>query len=84
MIVVSFRTKQASDPQGDDGLKWLKPVRPGDKLSGTAKIMGVRISKSRPELGFVTHVATLKNDASEDVYILTSTSIVKSRSGGPS
>lgn len=68
---------------GHDGLKWLKPVRPGERLSGTAKISEVRISKSKPELGFVTHIATLRNEASEEVYILKSTSIVKSRAAKP-
>jgi acyl dehydratase len=65
---------------GHDGLRWLKPVRPGERLGGTAEITAVHISKSKPELGFVTHIATLRNEASEEVYVLKSTSIVKSRS----
>ena len=64
---------------GLDGLQWLKPVRPGDRLSGTAEIIDMRISRSKPELGFVSHVAKLRNDAREDVYVLKSTSIIKSR-----
>ncbi|HWX32946.1 MAG TPA: hypothetical protein VNZ53_36640 [Steroidobacteraceae bacterium] len=80
MTVDSFRTRRASDLQ-HDGLKWIKPVRPGDRLSGTAEITDVRISRSKPELGFVTHIAKLQNDAKEDVYVLKSTSIVKTRSG---
>jgi acyl dehydratase len=35
----------------------------------------------KPELSFVTHIAKLQNDAKEDVYVLMSTSIVKTRSG---
>jgi hypothetical protein len=50
-------------------------------LFGTAEITDVRISRSKPELGFVTHVAKPQNDAKEDVYVLKSTSIVKTRSG---
>jgi acyl dehydratase len=49
-----------------------------------AEVTDVRISKSKPELGFVTHVATLRNARDEDVYVLKSTSIVKSRFGKPS
>ena len=64
---------------GLDGLQWLKPVRPGDRLSGTAEIIDMRISRSKPELGFVSHVAKLRNDAREDVYVLKSSSIIKSR-----
>jgi acyl dehydratase len=66
---------------GLDGLKWLKPVRPGDMLSGTAEITDVHVSRSKPELGFVSHIAKLRNDAHEDVYVLKSTSIVKTRGG---
>jgi acyl dehydratase len=69
---------------GLDGLKWLKPVRPGDMLSGTAEITDVRVSRSKPELGFVSHIAKLRNDAHEDVYVLKSTSIVKARGIKPS
>jgi acyl dehydratase len=47
---------------GHDGLKWLKPVRPGDRLFGTAEITDVRVSRSKPSLGFVTHIAKLTND----------------------
>lgn len=53
----------------------------GDRLSGTAEITDVRISRSKAELGFVTHIAKLQNEAREDVYVLKSTSIVKTRHG---
>jgi acyl dehydratase len=68
---------------GHDGLKWLKPVRPGERLAGTAEITEVRLSKTKPDLGFVTHIATLRNEAREEVYVLKSTSIVKSRTAKP-
>ena len=64
---------------GHEGLKWLKPVRPGDRLSGKVEITEVRMSRSRPEIGFVTAIATLRNQANEEVYWLKSTSIVRSR-----
>ena len=32
-------------------MKWLKPVFPGDVLSGTVTIEGARVSSKRPELG---------------------------------
>lgn len=64
---------------GHDGLKWLKPVRPLDRLIGRIQVSDVRLSASRPELGFVTTIATLRNHAGEEVYWLKSTSIIKSR-----
>ncbi len=74
---ISLETSVGSP--GHDGLKWIKPVRPGERLFGSAVITGLRISKSRPELGFVTNTATLRNDKGEDVYELKSTAIVKTR-----
>src|SRR5947209_17683503 len=38
---------------GIDELRWIKPVRPGDRLSGRLEILEPRTSKSRPGMGFV-------------------------------
>jgi acyl dehydratase len=38
---------------GVDEIKWLKPVRPGDRLSARCTIGPTRPSKSRPQLGIV-------------------------------
>ena len=75
---ISHQTSLGSP--GHDGLKWLKLVRPNYRLSGSAEITDVRISRSKPELGFVTHIAKLQNDTKEDVYVRKSTSIVRTRS----
>jgi acyl dehydratase len=57
---------------------WPTPVRPGDRLSGQVEIKGSRVSASKPELGFVRYTATLRNQKNEDVFVTTSTLIVKS------
>ena len=36
-----------------DAMIWKNPVRPGDILTGTLEILDSKISKSRPEIGFV-------------------------------
>lgn len=36
---------------GVDGLRWLKPVRPGDTLMVKAEVIGSEPSKSRPDRG---------------------------------
>ena len=64
---------------GHEGLKWLLPVRPGDCLSGTVTITGIRISRSRPEIGLIASVASLRNQSDQEVYWLQSTAIIKSR-----
>jgi acyl dehydratase len=38
---------------GVDEIKWLKPVRPGDRLTARCTIGATRTSKSRPALGIV-------------------------------
>jgi acyl dehydratase len=65
---------------GHEEMKWLKPVRPGDRLNGRLEIKGIRISKSKPDLGFVRYTATLSNQSDDDVFLTTSTLIIKSRS----
>jgi acyl dehydratase len=64
---------------GHDGLKFLKPVRPGDTLKGTLEVTDVRISRSKPDLGLVTTIATLRNQRNEEVYWLKSISLIKAR-----
>lgn len=64
---------------GHEGLKWVRPVRPGDRLSGTVTVTGVRNSRSRPEIGLIASVASLRNQSDDEVYWLKSTSIIKSR-----
>ena len=38
---------------GVDALKWLRPVRPGDVLSGRSLVLETRPSRSKPDRGFV-------------------------------
>jgi acyl dehydratase len=64
---------------GHEEMVWPTPVRPGDRLSGSVEIKESRVSKSKPELGFVRYTAKLTNQENEEVFITTSTLIVKSR-----
>ena len=65
---------------GHEDMNWPRPVRPGDRLQGRAEIKESRVSKSKPDLGFVRYTATLINQRGEQVFVTTSTLIVKSRS----
>jgi acyl dehydratase len=62
---------------GHEEMIWPTPVRPGDILNGKVKILDSRVSKSKPDLGFVRYKATLFNQDGEPVFITTSTLIVK-------
>ena len=64
---------------GHDSLIWKNPVRPGDTLKGTLEILESKISKSRPEIGFVKYKAELINHHSKQVFFTESTLIIKTK-----
>ena len=64
---------------GHEEMIWPTPVRPGDQLSGQVEIKESRVSKSKPDLGFVRYTSTLSNQAGEEVFVTTSTLIVTPR-----
>ena len=64
---------------GHEEMLWPKPVRPGERLTGVAEIKESKVSKSKPDLGFVRYTSTLQNQNGEEVFITTSTIIVKPR-----
>lgn len=49
--------------------RWLKPVRPGDTLTGRTTILGKRTSKTRP-FGLVDSRTELFNQADERVLLI--------------
>lgn len=52
---------------GIEELKWIAPVRPGDRLRARRTIMGARVSGKRPEMGFVDFLFELLNQNGEAV-----------------
>jgi acyl dehydratase len=55
MTVDSYLRDSASlGSPGVDNVRWLKPVRPGDTIRATRKVLETRASKSRPDMGIVT------------------------------
>lgn len=55
---------------GVDEVRWLKPVRPGDRLIVRAETANKRASRSRPEMGLVSFRFELRNQAGERVMTL--------------
>jgi acyl dehydratase len=51
-------------------LKWRRPVRAGDRLSGTSTVIALRRSASRPELGIVQFRHEMVNQAGETVVVM--------------
>lgn len=64
---------------GFEELRWLKPVRPNDRLRGHLKVEDVRISRSKPGMGFVTNTAWLCNQDGVEVYRVRNVGIFKTR-----
>ena len=72
------KTEQAGlGSPGIDELRWLKPVYPGDTLHVRSKIVEVRPSRSKPEIGSFRSATTVTNQ--DGVPVLTFTSIVLMR-----
>jgi acyl dehydratase len=65
---------------GIEELRWVKPVRPGDRLSGRLEITETRTSKSRPEMGLVGMSCTVENQSGEVVLTQKHTQIIRRRS----
>ncbi len=52
---------------GVDEMRWLKPVRPGDRISARVTVLDKRASKSRPDVGLVRLQIELLNQDAEVV-----------------
>jgi len=52
-------------------VKWLAPVRPGDRLHVRTYVIDTRVSKSRPDMGFVNFRFDMLN--AEGVRVMTLT-----------
>ena len=55
---------------GVDKIEWLKPVRPGDTLSGRATIAELIPSKSRADRGIIKTLGELRNQKGEVVMTI--------------
>ena len=72
------QTEQAGlGSPGIDELRWLKPVYPGDTLHVHSKVIEIRPSRSKPEIGSFRTQARVTNQ--DGVAVLTFTSIVLMR-----
>jgi acyl dehydratase len=65
---------------GVDTLKWLRPVRPGDTLSGRSVVVEMRTSKSKPDRGFIKFRHEVVNERGEQVMTLENPVMVQRRS----
>ena len=69
---------------GVDEVRWLKPVRPGDRLRLRLRVLDTRLSRSDPRRGVVRTFAELMDQVGEPVLSMTVVSLLRARGGGPS
>ena len=55
---------------GIDEIKWLRPVKPGDRLAARVRVLETIASKSRPDRGIVKTQGELTNEAGELVMTI--------------
>ena len=64
---IIYKTSSLGAP-GIEEVKWLKPVRPGDRFTAHWSVLDTRASRSRPEMGFVRLRILLANQRGENAY----------------
>jgi len=60
-------------------IQWLKPVRPDETLTMLARVVETKVSRSRPDRGFVSFQASVTNQSGEEVMTLSFKDIIRKR-----
>jgi acyl dehydratase len=66
---------------GIDGLRWLRPVYPGDTLRCETEVLEVKPSRSRPDMGSVRSRMTVLNQHDEPVMTHEPIALYRRRTG---
>jgi acyl dehydratase len=64
---------------GVDSVRWIKPVRPGDRLRARVEVRELRVSQSKPDRGVLTLPQELLNQRGEVVLSLQGRAMVRRR-----
>jgi len=64
---------------GLDALRWLQPVRPGDRLSLRVTVESARRSHSKPDQGVITGLVEVLNQHGDTVMTLKPISLMRCR-----
>jgi acyl dehydratase len=83
LLVDSFVSTVAESmgSPGIDKIEWLKPVRPGDTLSGRLTILELIASKSRPDRGTIKCLGEMLNQHGEIVMAIRNVGFFARRPG---
>ena len=64
---------------GIDELRWVRPLRPDDRLTLLCETTGVRVSRTKPDRGILTTDVTLVNQNDEPVLTATAMNMIARR-----
>ena len=67
---------------GVDNLRWLKPVKPGDRLRARLTVLDAKPSNSRPEWGIIRSRGEMTNQRDEVVMRVEAVNFFTRRIGG--
>ncbi len=81
MLVENMKTTDQAGlgSPGQDELRWLKPVYPGDTLRIETEIIDKRASNSRPEMGSYRSKITVLNQHGEAVMTTIAIGLIRTR-----
>lgn len=68
---------------GIDEIRWLKPVRPGDRLSAKITVIDATPSRSKPDRGLVRHACEMSNQRGEIVMTMRTLALFGRKPGDP-
>ncbi len=80
LFATQFLSSASSLPSpGIDELRWLRPVRPGDRLSLRVTVLEANRSRSKPDRGLVKSLIEVRNQTGETVMTLKPLNLVRLR-----
>src|SRR5579875_3894727 len=80
MMCDAYLLESASEgAPGIEEMRWLKPVRPGDRLRAKRTTLGARVSRSRPHIGIVDFAFEALNQRGEIVLTMRAASFMRRR-----
>jgi acyl dehydratase len=82
LFVAHYLPDQASlGSPGVDELRWLKPVRPGDRLVLRVTVHRVKPSRSKPDRGVLFSFCEMVNQTGEVVASMMAMNLIRYRGG---
>ena len=81
LFVANFLPKNGLAAPGIDEVRWLLPVRPGDRLGVRMTVLEARVSRSKPDRGLIRGLVEVSNQRGETVLTMQPMNFVRVRPG---